>query len=113
MPGLEFSPGRLSEDRDIERLVGDELLQACVFALKLPETLCLVDFQAAELPTLAVVRLGRDTDLPAGLCYGFTLGNKNFCFSQMRDDLFRRMPSLGHQKPLSIWSSVTLDLDQI
>src|SRR5262249_18052887 len=63
----EVSRGGFLENRDVEHLVGDHLLQPRILALEILHPLHLVDFDPAVLLPPAEVGLIRDRDLLADL----------------------------------------------
>ena len=112
MTGLEVSLRCLFQDGIIQGNVGYQLLQASILSLQDLELLRLLYPHATVFFTPPVVSLFGDPDLPAGFTHCTSLVLQEFSFTQLIDNLLRRMRFLGHDlPPLFLSSSLTLQLD--
>ena len=112
--GSEFSRCDVLQDRVVQGLVGDELLEPGILLLQLLQALGLVDPHPAVFLPPAVVALRRHTDRPAHPGHLLTLLDQDLCLTQLVDDLFRTVALALH--PLSLPPSqpriVTFGLDR-
>jgi len=99
-PGLEVSRGHLFQDRRIERLIGENPLEAQILLLQPLHPLGLIHAQSAVFILPAIVRLLGDAELPAGVERGQASAGVELNRSQMLNNLFGRIPFLGHAADL-------------
>src|SRR5262249_52103449 len=113
-PGLEVSLSDLFEDGQIERLVGDDPFEPQILLLQGCEALRLIHAQPSILFLPAVVGVFGDPELPTGLEHGQPLAGVELNRPQMLNNLFGRVPFLGHDPDLPwLRSSLPFNLDQI
>ena len=94
--GLEVSLCRFFQDHLVQIEVSYQSLQASVFFLQILELLGLTDTHSAILFAPSIIRLLSHAEPAADLGNRFSLGQKNFCFTQLGDNLFWCVLSDAH-----------------
>jgi hypothetical protein len=90
-------PRAISLAVDVQRLVGDDPLEALVLALKLPQALDVVGLHPAELVAPAVIGVLRDAELLRDLSDRLLLGEHPVGIAQLADDLLGSVPRALHR----------------
>uniref|UniRef100_E6QKJ2 Uncharacterized protein n=1 Tax=mine drainage metagenome TaxID=410659 RepID=E6QKJ2_9ZZZZ len=96
-PGLEVSPGDVLKNLLVQAEFGHQTLQLPVLLLQFLQSLRLVHLQAAILLTPSVVRLLRDSGLPACYWVRLSVRYRHFDLPQNVHNLLRRvLPCITH-----------------
>src|SRR6185436_10529276 len=98
-PGSVVSPGRLPQNADVQRLLGNQLLQAAVLLFQRLQPLHLVRLNPGVLRSPLVVRRLPDLQVPAYLRHRLTRAQQPFGFAQNPHDLRNRELFLLHSSP--------------
>ena len=88
-PGLKVSPGRLLQDRIVDREIRDDFAKSDILEFNLFQAFGLIHAKAAKFLAPAVVGNVGNLQLATHFGEGHTLGKQDFRFPKLSYDLFR------------------------